>query len=76
MENAYSIAPGPVSNILWNPQSDSSVIVSWETPLSPNGIILEYIITLVQLDDISGFVDVQTVDNSTFVVTFTSPELG
>ena len=62
--------------LLWDPRSDSSVMVSWSPPLTPNGIILEYTIILLELNAVAGFADAQTVSNSTFMVEFTSSELG
>ena len=70
------IVPGPVSMLLWDPRSDSSVMVSWSPPLTSNGIILEYTIILLELNAVAGFADAQTVSNSTFMVEFTSSELG
>ena len=67
--------PGPVSNVIWDPQSDSSVKVSWSTPLRPNGIVLKYHIGLVNY--IGGeLIDFQNVSSSTFMFEFTSEELG
>ena len=63
-------------NVLWNSLSDSRVVVSWGPPLRPNGIVLEYTIILLQLNAVAGFADAQTVSSSTFMVEFTSPELG
>ena len=73
--NVFSSVPGSVSNILWDPHSDSSVVVSWSPPLRPNGIILEYTMILLQLRA-DGFADTQTVSSSTLMVEFTSSELG
>ena len=71
--NVFSSVPGSVSNILWDPRSDSSVVVSWSPPLRPNGIILEYTMILLQLNAVAG---AQTVSSSTLMVEFTSSELG
>ena len=62
--------------LLWDPRSDSSVMVSWSPPSTPNGIILEYTIILLELNAVAGFADTQTVSNSTFMVEFTSSEFG
>ena len=72
----FSSVPGSVSNILWDPRSDSSVVVSWSPPLRPNGIILQYTMILLQLNAVAGFADAQTVSSSALMVEFTSSELG
>ena len=71
-KNCYlTLASGPVSNILWDPHSDSSVTVSWSSPLRPNGVVVGYDITLMHYD--GTHIDSQNVQSST--VEF-SQELG
>ena len=64
-----------MSDVIWDPQSDSRVQVSWSAPLKPNGIILRYHLALVNY--VGGrLLDSQNVDNSTFRLEFNSEELG
>ena len=44
----HSTAPGPVSNIVWTRQTDTTAVVSWGPLERPNGIITGYIITLAE----------------------------
>ena len=44
----HSTAPGPVSNIVWTRQTDTTAVVSWDPPERPNGIITGYFIRLTE----------------------------
>ena len=34
--------PGPVMNLTLNSESSTSIIASWEEPMEPNGVIVQY----------------------------------
>jgi len=46
-----STAPGPVSGIELQGFNSTTLIISWKAPQTPNGLILDYIITVVRVTD-------------------------
>ena len=40
-----------VSNLLTNSSSNSTLFISWSTPSIPNGIILNYSVSILNLED-------------------------
>ena len=69
----HSAAPGPVSNIVWTRQTDTTAVVSWGPPERPNGIITEYIIILTEYQ--GGVILVETVGGNatSFDISHNSP---
>ena len=47
----YAIESGPVSDLEVNSVNDTTLLISWGEPVSPNGNILSYSITITDLRD-------------------------
>ena len=47
----YGIESGPVSELDLNSTGDTTLLISWGEPVSPNGNILSYSITITDLRD-------------------------
>ena len=70
----HSTAPGPVSNIVWTRQTDTSAVVSWGPPERPNGIITQYIIILAEYQ--GGVILVETVGGNAMSFDISHNSLG
>ena len=67
----YSLVPSMPLNLMVTINNSTSVILTWNTPAMPNGIIQHYIITI--LDDDMNSVQNQTVSNLMIVITHLTP---
>ena len=61
-----------MSDILWNPQSASSVTVSWSPPQRPNGVVLGYLVVLERY--VGGIIDSSNTDSNIFTTLFSNDE--
>ena len=67
----FLLGPGPVSALEVNSVNDTTLLISWGEPVSPNGNILSYSITITDLRDDSAVrsEDKATEESTIFVVT-------
>ena len=61
-----SIESGPVSDLELNSVNDTTLLISWGEPVSPNGNILSYSITITDLRD-NSTVRSEMVGNTTYM---------
>ena len=50
MYQYFRIAPGPPSNVAINPQTSRSLLLSWDPPTQPNGVITGYNYSCYQVE--------------------------
>ena len=63
-------APSVPRNVTATPINSTSVLISWDSPESPNGIIDSFLVTYVRLDPAGGVLSdsISTVGDTTTVV--------
>ncbi len=47
----FAAVSGEVSNLQANPMNDTTLVISWEQPVSPNGDITSYSVSIINLKD-------------------------
>lgn len=63
----YYIAPSAVTDLLAINTTDSSFTISWNRPGTPNGIIINYIVNIVQYTGEPVLPDTTVIGQSTVV---------
>ena len=70
-------APGPIANLLVDPQSSSSdVLIQWSPPLEMNGVLLGYLVTVGEFGGPNATMSLHNLNVKDTNITVTSHGLG
>ena len=47
----FTARPGGIGDVQRSSSSNTTLILSWEPPASPNGVILNYLVRIINLSD-------------------------
>ena len=49
--NHFTARPGRIGDVQKSSPSNTTLVLSWEPPASPNGVILNYLVRIINLSD-------------------------
>ena len=75
MLSMFFIIPvsGPVTDLQTNSPDNSTLVISWRPPTTPNGNIISY---TVRIDNLRDGTTLRVMDNSTITTNLTQNDLG